>query len=172
MNAKLKALYGRRSVRAFTPRAVPDKMVRDLLEAAMAAPSAMQKDPWRFIVIRGRDVREKIAEGLPYGKMLPKAAVGIVVCGDIESAHDRQLSYLLQDCSAAIENLLLAAHLLGLGAVWLGVHPREPRIEHIRKICGIPEMILPLAVIALGWPAKKLKARTRYKAASVHLEKW
>ena len=128
MNPRLNDLFARRSVRVYRQQDVADDLVRDLLEAAMAAPSAVAKDPWAFVVVRNRDMLAKIAAGLPNGTMLRDAALGIVVCGDLQRAHDRQLSYLLQDCSAAIENLLLAASALGLGACWLGVHPREERV--------------------------------------------
>ena len=172
MNPRLNDLYARRSVRVYRQQDVADDLVRDLLEAAMAAPSAVAKDPWAFVVVRNRDMLAKIAEGLPNGKMLPDAALGIVVCGDLQRAHDRQLSYLLQDCTAAIENLLLAASVLGLGACWLGVHPREERVQHIRSLLNIPEPVIPLAAIAIGWPAESPEPRTRYRADAVHRETW
>src|SRR5210317_1386624 len=102
MHPLLQLIFSRRSVREYQTKPVDDAMVRDLLEAAMAAPSAVAKDPWEFIVVRQRAMLDRIAEGLPNGKMLSHAALGIVVCGDLNRAHDRQLSYLLQDCSAAI----------------------------------------------------------------------
>jgi nitroreductase len=151
---------------------VADTVVRDLLEAAMAAPSAVCKDPWRFVVVRKRETLGRIAAGLPHGKMLTKAAVGIVVCGDLEEAHDQQLSYLLQDCSAAIENMLIAASVLGLGACWLGVHPREERIVHIRGLLDLPSRVVPVCVVSVGWPAETKAARTRYSDARVHQETW
>lgn len=172
MNPTLQFIFARRSVRKYQNKDVPEQMVKDLLEAAMAAPSAVAKDPWHFIVVRDAEMRKKIAEGLPNGKMLMASPVGIVVCGDIEKAHDRQISYLLQDCSAAIENLLVAVSALGLGAVWLGVHPREERIAHIRAIFGLSETIVPVSAIAVGWPSEKPVARTRYNAGAVHIEKW
>ena len=95
-----------------------------------------------------------------------------MVCGDLQRAHDQQLSYLLQDCSAAIENLLLAATRLGLGACWLGVHPRQERVEHIRSLLNIPDRIIPVAAIALGWPAESQEPRTRYRDHAVHYETW
>ena len=98
----------------------------------MAAPSAMTKDPWRFVVIRDPQMLPRLAAALPGGKMLPAASMAIVVCGDLEAAFDRQLSFLLQDCSAAIENLLLCAHVLGLGACWVGVHPSEEACRQLR----------------------------------------
>jgi nitroreductase len=172
MNSELNQLFARRSVRAYRPQEVGDDLVRDLLEAAMAAPSAVAKDPWSFVVVRNRDMLLRIAAGLPNGGMLGQAAVGIVVCGDPDRAHDRQLSYLLQDCSAAIENLLVAASMLGLGACWLGVHPREDRVAHLRGLLGIPEPVLPVAAIAVGWPAESPSPRTRYRDDAVHHEKW
>ncbi|MGB9604105.1 MAG: nitroreductase family protein [Verrucomicrobiia bacterium] len=165
-------IFGRRSIRVFLPGEVTDEQVKILLEAAMAAPSAVAKDPWRFVVIRNRGTLRRIADVLPNGKMLADAAVGIVVCGDIEAAHDRQLSYLLQDCSAAIENLLLAAHILGLGACWLGVHPRENRIKAIKQILGLPEQVIPVSAIAIGKPGEIKEPRTRYSADKVHYERW
>lgn len=172
MNPRLNDLFSRRSIRVYRPDDVSDELVRDLLEAAMAAPSAVAKDPWQFIVIRNRDVLGSIAEALPNGKMLAKAPLGIVVCGDLQQAHDQQLSYLLQDCSAAIENLLLAASVLGLGACWLGVHPREQRVVHLRSALEIPDQVIPVAAIAIGWPAESQPPRTRYRDDAIHHERW
>ena len=172
MNSRLIDLFSRRSIRAYRQQAVADDLVRDLLEAAMAAPSAAAKDPWEFIFIRDRNMLQTIAEGLPNGSMLRHAAVGIVVCGDLQRAHDRQLSYLLQDCSAAIENLLLAADMLGLGACWLGVHPREDRIKHLRALLKIPETVVPVSAIAIGWPDESPQPRTRFREGLVHRESW
>ena len=172
MNSRLHDLFSRRSVRAYRPESVADDLVHDLLEAAMAAPSACAKDPWAFVVVRDRAMLSRIAEGLPNGGMLRDAALGIVVCGDLSRAHDRQLSYLLQDCSAAIENLLVAAGALGLGACWLGVHPRTERVQHVRGLLNVPEPMLPVAAIALGWPAESPEPRTRYRADAVHRETW
>jgi nitroreductase len=169
---KISLILGRRSIRAFRDHPVDDVSLQILLEAAMAAPSAAAKDPWRFIAIRQRETLSAIAEALPNGAMLASAAVGIVVCGDMEAAHDGQLSYLLQDCSAATQNILLAAHALGLGACWLGVHPREPRMAHISKLFALPISLVPVACIAIGWPAEEKAARTRFRPDYVRFEKW
>ena len=135
MNAKMQEqlgfILGRRSIREYSSAQVSDEAVKTLLEAAMAAPSAVAKDPWRFVVVRNRQKLSQITAALPNGQMLASAALGIAVCGDPEAAHDHQLSYLLQDCSAAIENLLLCANVLGLGACWLGVHPRDDRVQRL-----------------------------------------
>jgi nitroreductase len=176
MDAKTKehlnVILGRRSIRVYQPGEINEAMVKTLLEAAMAAPSAVAKDPWRFVVIRNPATLNTIADALPNGKMLSTATLGIVIAGDLEAAHDRQLSYLLQDCSAAIENLLLAVHALGLGACWLGVHPREDRIQRLSEILGLPPSVIPVAVIAIGYPGESKGPRSRYSPAFVHYEKW
>ncbi len=172
MNKKLEAIFKRRSVRKFLKKDVADKAVLDLLEAAMAAPSACATDPWEFIVVREQETRDAIAAALPYGKMLSSAPLGILVCGDMARAHSGELSYMIQDCSAAIENLLLAASRLGLGACWLGVHPRPDRIDAMKRLFKLPEGVVPLSAIALGHPAERKTARTRFKKAYVHFGKW
>lgn len=172
MNPQLNFIFSRRSVRTFTQREIPEILLTDLLEAAMAAPSAVAKDPWHFIVLRSRAALDQLATSLPNGKMLSGAAAALVVCGDLNQAHDQELSFLLQDLSAAVENILLAANALGLGACWLGIHPREERIAAVAQQFSLPENILPMAGIALGWPAQESPARTRYNEACVHLEGW
>ena len=138
----------------------------------MAAPSAVAADPWHFVVIRHPDTLKKLADALPDGRHLAHASVGILVCGESERAHDGQLSYLLQDCAAATENILLAASLLGLGACWCGVHPRKERMDLARKLADLPAGIVPVCIVALGWPAQRPEARTRYRSGAVHQEHW
>jgi nitroreductase len=104
--------------------------------------------------------------------MVATAAAGILVCGDLTAAHDGQLSYLLQDCSACIQNILLAASALELGACWLGIHPREERMDAIRRSFALPETIIPVSCVAVGHPAEHKPARTRYTSAYVHRERW
>jgi nitroreductase len=172
MNSKLDFIFNRRSVRKFTAETVSKKDITELLEAAMAAPSACAKDPWRFIVVRNQENLRQIAEILPNGKFLAEAPVGIIVCGDINAAHAGSESYMLQDCSAAIENILLAARALGLGTCWLGVHPRPDRIAGIAKFFELPENIVPVSIIAAGHPEKMPEKHTRFMPGYVHWEKW
>jgi nitroreductase len=113
-----------------------------------------------------------IASYLPNGGFLADAGAGLIICGDIDEANDNSLSYMLQDCSAAIENILLAVSALNLGACWLGVHPREDRIRNIKNFCKLPENIIPLAAIAIGVPAASPEPRTRYNEDYVHQEIW
>ena len=172
MNPKLNEIFKRRSVRVYKEDIIRDELVKDILESAMSAPSAVAKDPWEFIVLRDKTRLAKVAEALPNGKMLADAPLGIIICGDISRAHGNELSYLLQDCSAAIENVLLACSMLGLGACWLGVHPRPERISHIKNLFKLPENIIPVSAIAIGYPAEEKTARTRYSDKYVHKEKW
>jgi len=168
----LEFLLGRRSIRIYSPGEIAPELVTAMLEAAMAAPSAMAKDPWRFVVIRQRQTLSALASVLPGGKMLASATLGILVCGDLDQALENHLSYLLQDCSAAIENLLLAAHALGLGACWVGVHPGENSIREVKRLLSLPSSVIPVAVIALGHPGEQLGARTRFNADYVRFETW
>ena len=172
VNDNLSFIFGRRSIRVYSPTPVSEAAVQKMLEAAMAAPSAAAKDPWRFVVIRDRQTLSAIANALPNGQMIATAALGIAVCGELPAAHDQQLSYMLQDCSAAIENLLLAAHVLGLGACWLGVHPRELRVNALKQILGLPPAVIPVSCIAIGYPGEAKDARTRFNRDYVHLDKW
>lgn len=172
IDKQLRFIFERRSIRVYTPGEVTETQVRTLLEAAMAAPSAAAKCPWHFVVVRNRQTLSRMTAALPHGQMLASAALGIAVCGDQAIAHDNQLSYLLQDCTAAIENLLLCAHILGLGACWLGIHPRPERISSIRKILSLPTSIIPVACISVGHPAESKEPRATYQSDRVHFEAW
>jgi len=169
---RLDLIFGRRSIRVYSPGAIDDRVVTQLLEAAMAAPSAMTKDPWRFIVVRKEAILSAMATALPGGKMLSTATLAIVVCGDLDVAFERHVSFMLQDCSAAVENLLLAAHALGLGACWVGVHPSEASARSLKGLLDLPGSVIPVAVISLGLPGEAPGSRTRFNKDYVHWEKW
>ena len=171
-NTQLDLIFGRRSIRVYSPGEVSEAAVTKLLEAAMAAPSAMTKDPWRFVVVRDKQTLSKLATLHPGAAMLSAAAMAIVACGDLDAAFERQLSYLLQDCSAAIENLLLAAHAQGLGACWVGIHPGEALIKRVKELLSLPGPFVPVAMVSLGQPGEQPPPRTRYNADYVRAEKW
>ncbi len=168
MNEKLNFIWSRRSVRRFTGRDITDSECNDLLAAGMAAPSACGKDPWEFVVLRDAALRRAVAGCLSNGAFLADAPLGVIVCGDQKRAHAESLSYLLQDCSAAIENILLAANALGLGGCWLGIHPREERIAALREIFDFPAGVIPVGAIALGEPAVLPEPRNRFSPLRVH----
>jgi nitroreductase len=165
-------IFGRRSIRVYSPGSITEAQVRQMLEAAMAAPSAMTKDPWRFIVIENSETLNQLTKFLPGGGMLSTAAAAIAVCGDLDATFNRSESYMLQDCSAAIENLLICAHGLGLGGCWVGVHPDDKAIQGLKQLLGLPIPVVPIAVISLGLPGEEPGPRTRYNAEYVHREKW
>ncbi|NQU45149.1 nitroreductase family protein [bacterium] len=166
----MEAILNRRSIRKYTDQPIHDRVIRDLLEAAMCAPSAGNERPWHFIVIRDRDTLRKIPQFHPYANMLPGAAAAILVCGDPEK--EKHTGCWVQDCSAATENLLIAAQHKNLGAVWLGVYPVEERINGLREVTGVPENIVPFALVALGYPAEKKPVYDRYDESRVRQEKW
>jgi nitroreductase len=124
------------------------------------------------VVVRDKQTLNQLAAVLPGGKMLVTATLAIVVCADVEVAFERHIGFLVQDCSAAIENLLLAAHALGLGACWVGVYPLEDAVRKVRQTLSAPASIIPVAVISLGHPGEQLAARSRYNPDHVHFEKW
>ncbi len=164
----VQTIFARRSIRKYTAEPVDEGIVKTLLQAAMAAPSSANRKPWHFVVTADRKTLDSLAESHPYGKMLFEAPLCISVCGDPAISEGAWV----QDCSAATENLLLAVATLGLGAVWLGVHPKEERLAFTRRILGIPETIVPLNLISIGHQAEEKAPRTQYDEARVHRGKW
>lgn len=160
----------RRSIRSFTDEPVTDEIIETILRAAMAAPSAGNQQPWQFIVTRNRQTLDAVPDFHPFAKMMKKAPVAIVVCGDPDGK--KWPDFWVQDCSAATQNLLLAARDLGLGTVWTGVYPLEERMAGARTLFGIPETILPFAIVPVGWPEKGFANIDRFKETLVHWEKW
>lgn len=168
MDSRLTAIFRRRSVRAFTGAAIAAADLQALLEAGMAAPSARNLQPWHFVVVTDRRQLEQLAEIHPYGKMLANAGAAIAVCGDTTASPD----FWIQDCSAATENILIAAAMLGLGTCWLGMHPRAERVAAVRTFLAIPEQFGILSLIAVGVPAELPEPRTQYDGSRVHHGRW
>lgn len=161
----------RRSIRKYTDEPVNDGMLKDILEAAMSAPSAGNEQPWHFMIIRERSKLEEIIKYHPHALMLKNAPAAILVCAD-KNEDKFGIPYWAVDCAAATENLLLAAHFLGLGAVWLGVYPREERCAALRKVFAMPENIIPFSLVALGFPAEEKPPANRYRENRIHWENW
>jgi nitroreductase len=164
----LDTVLSRRSIRRYTDEPVSAEDLRHLLEAGMAAPSSRNRRPWHFVTVTDRGTLDRLAEVHPHGKMLFEATAAIAVCGDTAISPD----YWVQDCSAATENILVEAAGMGLGTCWLGVHPREERIEAIAGVLGIPDDTGILSLIAVGHPAEEKEARTQYDESRVHRDKW
>ena len=166
----MKAILTRRSIRKYKPQAVPDEIITELLTAAMSAPSAGNEQPWEFVVINDRKLLDRIPEFHPYATMLKEAPVAILVCGDLK--REKHKGYWVQDCSAATENILIAVEEKKLGAVWLGIYPREERVAGLRKLLGIPESIVPFSLIAIGYPAEVKEPADRFDPVRVHQNRW
>ncbi len=166
----MQAILTRRSIRRYTSDPVPPKQVERLLAAAMAAPSAGNEQPWHFVVVRDRALLEAIPRFHPYSAMLKEAPLAILVCGDV--TLEKHEGYWVQDCSAATQNLLLAAHAEGLGAVWLGLHPRPEREQGMRDLLALPGNVVPLALVALGHPAEEKGPAARFDPSRVHHDRW
>ncbi len=166
----LAAIHGRRSIRRYTAQAVSRDDIDQLLRAAMAAPSANNAQPWRFLVITERSLLDAIPKFHPYAAMLREAPLAILVCGD--TTLEKSPGYWVVDCAAATQNLLLAAHALGLGAVWLGLYPREERMRDMAAFAGLPGQIRPLALISIGHPAEQKPANDRFDASRISWNKW
>jgi nitroreductase len=171
-NDTLTIIRQRKSVRHFTSRKISDKQTEILLQAAMAAPSAKNKQVWEFVVIKNHHTLCDLAALLPYAKMLLQSAIAIVVCGNVlENTGESELNWVA-DCSAATENLLLAAEALELGAVWTAAFPYADRIAAVRQITHIPEHIVPLCVVPIGYPAKNEPAKDKWHPEKIHYEQW
>ena len=170
----LTAIATRRSIRRFDPlRAVEDEKVEKILKAAMCAPSAMDKRPWEFVVVKDKAQLQKLGERLPNSRVANGAQLAIVVCGSLDNGlPGRSKEYWIHDCSAASMNILLAAHGLGLGAVWTGVYPGEDRVAAVREILSIPDGFMPLNVIPLGYAAENPSPKDKWNSAKIHIDRW
>lgn len=166
----MEAILTRRSVRHFTPQPVSDDLVEQILRAAMQAPSAANAQPWHFVVITDRNLLEEVTTFHPVAESLHEAPLAILVCGDsrLEKRPDRWIL----DCSAVTQNMLLAAHALGLGAVWLGIHPDQIRIDGMHRLVGLPANVHPLSLVAIGYPGRETNSIDRYRPDRVHFNQW
>lgn len=166
----LEAIYQRRSIRKYTGKIVSDKIIKAIIQAGMYAPTAVNKQPWHFLVFRDRNKMEQLNVIHPNSYMLEKAGTGIMVCCDELLEHDK--GYGILDCSAATQNILLTIHAMGLGGCWVGIYPREKRIEMCKKLFQLPKYILPLAIVAVGYPDEKKSKPNRCKPERIHWDTW
>jgi len=166
----LNALLTRRSVREFTAEPVTPEELETLMRAAMAAPSAGNQQPWRFVVTRDAQVLSRLSTATPYAAPMARGTLGIVVLAD--TRENRHPGYWVQDCSAAVENLLIAAHASGLGAVWIGVHPLPELEAAVREIVEAPDGFAALCMIAVGHPPGPGPEVDRYRAEWVRADRW
>lgn len=166
----LEALFTRRSIRKYKSTPIPEKDVTLLLKAGMYAPTARNTQSNQFLVISDRSLLDAFTSVHPYAAMLKQAPLCIVVCGDKQS--EKEENYLAINGSAATQNILLAAHSMGIGSVWLGVYGRTERMSGIQQLFSLPEHIVPISAIALGYPDEAKEAENRFDQNKVHYNKW
>ena len=169
----LSTIMTRTSVRAYTDQEIEDEKLETILRAAMAAPSAGNKQPWRFVVVKDKAILSAISENLHTMTMAVDAPLAIVVCGDMKATFGGDgLDYWVEDTSAATENLLLAAHSLGLGAVWCGIYPMMERVKFLKDLLKLPEDIVPLNVVPIGYPDEQPEIKDKWKPENIHYNTW
>ena len=171
MTGILEYIKRRRSIRKYRDEPVPRDLLEQLLQAAMAAPSASNKRPWEFVVVTESSRLAALRRGLVLGRYTAPAA--IIVCGNMRRTYPKPArDFWIEDCSAASQNILLAASGLGLGAIWIGVYPLRLFMAHVSRVLGLPRHVHPLGVIHVGFPAESKPARTQYEQRRVHWQQW
>ena len=166
----MNVILNRKSIRKYKDIKLSDDIVEELLMAGMQAPSAANEQPWEFVVLRDKEILKKITEFHPYSKMLLNTDLAIVVCGD--KGKEVLKDFWVQDCSAATENILLAAEDKGLGAVWLGVYPIEDIVDALKKLLSLPESVIPLSIISVGYPDEQRETVSRFNKSRIHYNRW
>ncbi|MDP3063485.1 MAG: nitroreductase family protein [Chloroflexota bacterium] len=174
MNETIQSILGRRSIRRYKSTQVDKATIETILRAGMASPTASNRQPWELLVITSREGREKLARAHSYAQMLLTAPVCIVVCGNRERFYPEREAedFWVQDCSALTENMLVAAQSLGLGTCWCGVYPRRTRVEAVSKALGLPQGIVPLNLVALGYGDEDPPVKDKWRPDRIHWETW
>ncbi len=163
-------IYKRRSIREYTDQPVREEDIKEIVRAGMNAPSAGNEQPWHFVVINDRDILARVPGVHPNAKMVPGAQAAVLVCGDL--SLEKHEGYWVQDCSACVENMLLAAAHLGLGSVWLGVYPRQDRVKGFRELLGMPETVVPFALLPIGYPGEEKPDKDEFHEDRIHTNRW
>ncbi len=169
----LDIIQTRASVRQFTTEKPSAEQIDNILRAAFSAPTAMNRQPWHFLVIDEPTLLKQIGEQFPNSRVANNCQVCIIPCGDLTLAFEGAArEFWVQDVSAATQNILLAAHAQGLGAVWTGLYPDVPRVEQCKALLGLPEHIMPLCIVPVGYPAEQPAVKDKYKAERIHRNNW
>ena len=166
----IQAIKTRRSIRKFTSQKISEEIIHKILEAGMFAPSARNTQSWHFIVIDERRILNELPKLHPYADMMYEAQHAILICGDLHA--ENMVEYNGVNCSAATQNMMLAAHDLGIGSVWLGVYPRKERMDPLVKLFGLPDHIVPMMLIALGYPNESFEMPDRFHQNKIHFNRW
>ncbi len=170
-DAVIDCIMTRASVRNYTGEQVSDSIINKILRAGMAAPTAANQQPWHFIVINEQNLKDSITEAFEYTKMVENCSFAVVVCGDMDNLFKGDIpggGFWVEDCSAASENMLLAAHALGIGGVWCGIYPLKDREQRLSSILNLPSNLTPLNVMAFGYPAQPTAPKNKWAPAKIH----
>ncbi len=170
-SAAIDCIMTRASVRSYTGQQVPDSIVNKILRAGMAAPTAANQQPWQFVVVNDQSLKDSITAAFEYTKMVADCSFAVVVCGDMDNLFKGDIpdgGFWVEDCSAASENMLLAAHALGIGGVWCGIYPLKDREQRLHSILNLPAGLTPLNVMAFGYPAADVSPKDKWKPSKIH----
>lgn len=166
----MKTIMSRRSIRKYSMDPIDKEVIGAILDAADAAPCARGLRSWHFIVIDDRSILDRVPDFHPYSQMILKAPLAILVCGD--TSVEPNEGYWVQNCSAATENILLAATSMDIGSVWLGIYPRDQRMNDIRELIQVPENIIPFSLVVLGKPLELKEPHGKYNRSRAHWNHW
>ncbi len=170
-DAVIDCIMTRASVRSYTGEQINDSIVEKILRAGMAAPTAANQQPWHFIVVNEQNLKDSITAAFEYTKMVENCSFAVVVCGDMDNLFQDDIhegGFWVEDCSAASENMLLAAHALGIGGVWCGIYPLKDREQRLSSILNLPSNLTPLNVMAFGYPAQPVAPKDKWAPAKIH----
>jgi len=163
-------IFSRRSIRNYIDKEIPNKDIELILKSAMYAPSAMNLQPWHFIVFDNKEIFQRLISAIPHAEMIKGADKCILVCGD--SIKEKNESWLIQNCSASIQNILLSAEALGIGSCWIAIHGMDEIVSNVKKEFSLPSEIIPIALISLGYPNEVITAEDRYDLGKIHFNGW
>ncbi|MEI7596690.1 MAG: nitroreductase family protein [Bacteroidota bacterium] len=164
------AIYSRRSVRKYKPDVLSPEILDKLIRTSMQAPTAGNQRTWHYLIIENTDLILQLPVVHPYAQMVREAPLIVLICGDINL--EKHVGYWDQDCAAATMCMCLAAHEMGIGSCWLGVHPTQDRIEGVKDIFKLPANIIPYSVVVLGYPDEELEVVDRFLPERIHYGKW
>ncbi len=166
----MKALLTRRSIRKYTNKQISKNLIEEIIKAAMYAPSAFNNQPWQYVVVDKKEILEQILKIIPHAEMLKQSAAAILICGD--KTLEQNTNLIVLNCAAATQNALLAAHDLGLGAVWISAYPVEEAMDGLKNLFNFPESIIPVSLISLGYPDEEVSTEDRFKPEKIHYNSW
>ena len=166
----MNAILTRRSIRKYTNKQISRNLINEIIKAAMYAPSAFNNQPWQYVVIDKKEILVQILKIIPHAEMLKQSAAAILICGDKNLEQNTDLIVL--NCAAATQNALLAAHDLGLGAVWISAYPVEEAMDGLKNLFNFPESIIPISLISLGYPDEEVTTEDRFKPEKIHYNSW